>query len=120
MKVNNQHDTRNRLNKKNNNSAADELMNQVAQEKAPIREQEEETSSKGESGRRAPEGQESKSSDHPRHCCCCDNLSPHRHYTRMCIPSFIPFFWLSSSKYPGELLPCSCKKKKFLSMFLFF
>jgi hypothetical protein len=31
--------------------------------------------------------------------------------TRLCIPFCVPFYWLSSSRNPGELLPSSCKKK---------
>ena len=38
---------------------------------------------------------------------------------RLCIPFCIPFSWLSSYRNPGESLPSSCKKKEFLSMFLF-
>ncbi len=39
---------------------------------------------------------------------------------RLCILFCVPFFLPSSSRNPGELLPSSCKKKEFLSMFLFF
>ncbi len=32
----------------------------------------------------------------------------------------VPFFWLSSSRNPRELLPSTCKKKEFMAIFLFF
>ncbi len=36
---------------------------------------------------------------------------PVRNTSRLCIPFCVPFFWLSSSRNSGELLPSSCKKK---------
>jgi hypothetical protein len=40
--------------------------------------------------------------------------------SRLCIPFFVPFCRPPSSRNSGELLPSSCKKKEFLSIFLFF